>query len=219
MTRVMEDQTSVALENALRDLALGTATKRKRAVRTIRKIRSASACDGLAKGLEQEMQDRRRWEAQVSLISALGECGCGQQRVSIESILERLDLYPVVRGAAAYAVVLLQWTSAPDRELVMRFLRQGDECIATGVLEALATGVFYAEEWQADVINTVEAYPEPPRGYRRVPLTELARLACQWSSTAAHLFVERCLASSDLAVRRTAELSGGRRRKGPPRVP
>ena len=111
---------------------------RRRAAKEIEKNKLADLADILYQAYKKEVNDKRTWETQVAMITALGVINYKEALADIETIVRENAPLDAITSAAATSFVQLSRKSIEDAAPVIELLRFGSVSVISGALKSLA---------------------------------------------------------------------------------
>jgi 3'-phosphoadenosine 5'-phosphosulfate sulfotransferase len=121
------------LQELIIQLKSSKSTKRRSAAKKLRKIGNEQSCLYLLNALKKEVQNRRAWETQYHMVMAIGQSGCPRQVDELYSLLNLIDLEPMVRVAFADSITRIEGTS----NFLLKAFKQKDIDLVSGALRAM----------------------------------------------------------------------------------
>jgi HEAT repeat protein len=151
----------LTLEQAVRQLDDKASGRRKSAARRLRRLADASAGPALLRTLLREIEDSRTWEAQYQMIMALGSCNYRAALPELKRLAARVFKKPAVYSALGDAIVRLDRSSDNDATPVRWCIESGNDLLASGALQAMATLRMVPGTADIDqILDFVEPRPE-----------------------------------------------------------
>jgi len=111
---------------------------RRRAAKEIGKNKLADLGGILTQAYKKEINDKRTWETQVAMITALGAIHHKEALADIEAVVRENAPQDTITSAAATSYVRLARESIEDASSVIELLRFGSVSVISGALESLA---------------------------------------------------------------------------------
>lgn len=111
---------------------------RRRAAKAIGKAKLTDLSEMLYQAYLKERNDKRTWETQVEMITAIGILGYKPALVDIDLIVKKNVPHEMITSAAAAAYVRLTRKSIKDAKSIIELLSFGSVSVILGALSVLA---------------------------------------------------------------------------------
>jgi hypothetical protein len=197
------------LQIAIELLSHRHSRKRKSGARRLRKLQDSRAGPALLLALKAELRDRRTWEPQYEMISALGECGHTPARELIEALMHQE--FEATRVFTGIGDALVRLAPSPRRriETALNLIGLTNPSLANGALKGLAGVRAIPERVEIDaIIDYAMGFPVDEARVA-TPHRWVAQAAAGWLQVNPRVaeYLTTCVASDCAGVSWTAEKS------------